>query len=345
MGRLGFLGSAFPSHVGGTEAGYLAHGVLAEEFTREWSSLRTFFNMNGMTCPMSILKWGSEEQVRKYVPGLIAGELVGLFALTEPDVGSDVAGITLKATRHGDSYRLNGAKTWISHGTVFDVGVVLARTGTPEERHLGLSAFIVEAGKPGLSVLEIEKMGHHSSPTATMTFEDYEVPAANLVGAEGDGFKIAMQALDRGRLTVSAGGVGVAQACLEESIAYARTRKQFGQEIGQFQMVKDKIAQIAAMTDSARLLMHRLGALLDAGRQPTYEATLAKYAAGEAAVLASGLAQEVHGSFGYSEAMTVARLYRDAKMYQSGEGTTNVLKLVIANHVMGYKAAGRRQAD
>jgi glutaryl-CoA dehydrogenase (non-decarboxylating) len=343
IGRLGFLGSAFPADVGGSEAGFLAHALVCEELSREWSSLRSLFNMNGMTCPMSILRWGTDEQRRRFVPGLIAGELIGLFALTEPDVGSDVAGITTRAERRGDGYVLNGSKTWITHATVFDVGVVLARTGTTESRHRGLTAFIVERDFAGISAVEIPKMGHHGSPTGTLTFSDVAVPTTHRLGEEGEGFKIAMQALDRGRLSVSAGAVGVAQACLDESVRYARTRRQFGQEIGQFQMVKDKIAQMAASVDAARLLVHRLAGRFDAGQQPTYDAAMAKYVAGEAAVLAASLAQEVHGSYGYSEEMTVARLYRDAKMYQSGEGTSNVLKLVIANHVLGYKTAGRRQ--
>jgi glutaryl-CoA dehydrogenase (non-decarboxylating) len=343
MGRMGFLGSAFPAAVGGVEAGFLAHAIVCEEFSREWSSLRSLFNMNGMTCPMSILRWGTDEQRGRFVPPLIAGEVVGLFALTEPDVGSDVAGITTRAERKGDVYVLNGSKTWITHATVFDVGVVVARTGTTASRHRGLSAFIVERDFPGISAVEISKMGHHGSPTGTLTFSDVVVPTSHRLGQEGEGFKIAMQALDRGRLSVSAGAVGVAQACLDESIRYARTRRQFGQEIGQFQMVKDKIAQMAAWVETARLLVHRLAGLFDAGQQPTYEAAMAKYVAAEAAVLAASLAEEVHGSYGYSEEMTVARLYRDARMYQSGEGTANVLKLVIANHVLGYKTAGRRQ--
>jgi glutaryl-CoA dehydrogenase (non-decarboxylating) len=345
IGELGFLGAAFPSDAGGSGAGFLAHAVVCEELTREWSSLRALFNMNGMTCPMTILKWGTAEQRERLVAPLIRGELVGLFALTEPDVGSDVAGITTRADRAGGCYVLNGSKTWITHATVFDVGVVLARTGSVESRHRGLTALVIERSMRGITAVEIPKMGHHGSPTGTLTFEDVRVPVANRLGAEGDGFKIAMQALDRGRLSVAAGAVGVAQACLDESIRYARARRQFGQEIGQFQMVKDKIAQMAAAAETARLLVHRLAALFDAGEQPTYEATLAKFVAGEAAVLSASLAQEVHGAYGYSEEMPVARLYRDAKMYQSGEGTANVLKLVIANHQLGYKRAGRRQID
>ena len=344
MGQLGLLGAAFPSAYGGVEAGFLAHAVVCEEISRAWSSLRALFNLQGMTCPMTILRWGTEEHRRAYVPPLIGGESIGAFMLTEPDVGSDVAGIATRAERRGDTYYLNGTKTWISHGTVFDAAVVLAKTD-PAARHTGLTAFVVERGFGGISAVEIPKMGHHASPTATVTFDDTPVPAANRLGSEGEGFRVAMEALDRGRLSVAAGALGVAQACLDESIRYARGRRQFGQEIGQFQMVKDKIAQMAAQVEAARLLVYRLGALFDAGKQPTYEAALAKFVAAEACVQCAGLAQEVHGSYGYSEEMVVARLYRDAKMYHSGEGTSNIQKLIIANHVLGYKPAGWRQRD
>lgn len=335
MGELGLFGSAFPPEVGGTGLGYLAHALVAEEVTRAHSALRPLFNSNGMTGAMTVFKRGTDAQRSRVVPKLLSGEWVGCFALTEPNVGSDVASIETTAVRRGDHYVLNGAKTWISHATVFDMGVLFARTD-PKGGHRGLTAFLVERSTPGLATRDLpKKMGHHASPTGMLLLEDAKIPAEYRLGEEGEGFAIAMEALDRGRLSVAAGAVGVAEAALREAIKYAGARRQFGRPIGEFQMVQDKIATMAVEVEAARLLVWKLGDLFDRGEPATQAAAMAKLFASETAVRVAGMAVEIHGGYGYSEEYPVARLFRDAKMYQVGEGTSHVMKLVIAKRVLG----------
>ncbi len=339
MGELGFFGSAFPKEYGGTEMGYLCHAIICEEISRAHSALRTPFNLQAMTCPATILQWGTEEQKKKYVPKLVSAEWMGLFGLTEPDAGSDVAGIKTTAVKKGEMYILNGTKTWISNATVFDAGIVFVKT-KPEERHRGLSCFIIEKGTPGLSAKDIHpKLGHHASPTGSLFFEDAEVPARNMLGQENDGFKVAMTALDRGRLSVAAGAVGVAQAALDASIKYATERQAFGDLIGNFQMVQAKIAQMRIEVEAARLLLYQSGFLKDQGKRDTLESSIAKYFAAEAAVKASNFAVEIYGGHGYSEEYPVARLLRDSKLYQSGEGAQNIMLRLIAMDALGFKKA------
>jgi glutaryl-CoA dehydrogenase (non-decarboxylating) len=345
MGQLGLFGSAFPADVGGSGAGYLAHSIIVEEISKVCSSLRALFNTQGMTCPMTILRWGNQKQIDRYVRGLVKAELIGLFGLTEPDAGSDVVSMKMKAIKKGDRYILNGTKTFITNATVFDVGVVFAKTD-PDKSHRGISAFIVHSDMEGLSCREIKpKLGHHSSPTGEMVFEDGEVPHENLLGPEGEGFRIAMEALDRGRLSVAAGAVGLAQACIEESIRYSRERVQFGQPIGRFQMIQERIAQMVVETEASRLLVWRLASMLDRGKPCTLQGSIAKYMASETAVRAANFAVEIYGAYGYSEDYKVARLYRDAKMYQIGEGTSNIQRMIIASDALGYRSANRYPAS
>jgi len=335
MGRHGFFGSTFPEAVGGTNMGFLAHALLCEEASRTWSSLRALFNMQALTVARTVLDFGSPEQIETYVPKWISGEQLGCFALTEPNHGSDVAGMETTAREDGGAWLLNGSKTWITHASVFDAGLVFAKTD-PSQRHGGISAFIITPDLPGLHRSEIrDKLGHHGSPTGTLTFNDCRVPKNRLLGTIGHGFSIAMHALDHGRLSVAAGGLGVAQACLDASVRYANERVQFGRPIGAFQMVQQKIADMAASVEAARLLVYRSGYLKDEGRRDSYEVTLAKYVAAEAAVQAANDALEIHGGNGYSEEFPVARLYRDAKMYQIGEGAANITRILIAKHVLG----------
>lgn len=338
MGGLGFYGCAVPKEYGGTGLGFVAHALVTEEITRVWSSLRHLFNMQGLTCPMTILKHGTEIQKNKFVPRLVSGEWLGCFALTEPHTGSDVASLKTSARRKNGSYVLNGTKAWISNCTVFDAGLVLARTG-PGERHKGLSLFVIEKGMKGIRASEYaKKMGHHSSPTGELVFEDCEVPEANLIGEEGAGFRIVMDSLDRGRLSVGAGALGVLRACREASVDYAKTRVVFGQPIGKFQMIQERIAEMAVLEEASRLLVLNHARRLDRGEQTTLSGAIAKYHASEAAVKVANWAVEVFGSYGYSEEYPVARLFRDAKMYQIGEGTSNIQRIVIAERVLGFKS-------
>jgi len=339
MGSLGFFGAAFPEEFGGTGSGYLCHAILCEEISRAHSSLRTPFNLQAMTCPATLLQWGTPAQKEKYVKKLVSAEWMGLFAITEPDVGSDVAGIKTVAVKKGGRYILNGQKTWISNATVFDAGLVFAKTN-PKERHRGISCFLIEKGMKGLSAREIEdKLGHRCSPTGTLFLEDVEVPEENRVGPENEGFKVAMTALDRGRLSVAAGAVGVAQACVDAAVRYAREREQFGQLIGTYQMVQQKIAEMRAGVEAARLLLYQCGFLKDQGRRDTLESSIAKYFASQVAVAAANDAVEIYGGNGYSEEYPVSRLLRDAKLYQIGEGASNIMRQLIALDALGWKKA------
>ncbi len=341
MGELGFFGASFPEEYGGTGMGYLCHAIICEEVSRAHSSLRTPFNMQAMTCAGSIFEYGSPEQKQKYLKALISAEKTGLFAITEPDVGSDVSAITCRAERKGDCYIVNGSKTWISNATVFDAGVVFVKTD-PEAGRRGISALIIEPDTPGLSAAEITpKMGHHCSPTGTLFFEDAEVPAENLLGVENQGFKLCMKALDRGRLSVAAGAVGVAQACLDVSVDYANQRLQFGRPIARYQMVQQKIADMAAGVDAARLLLYRSGFIKDRGRRDTLESAVAKYVASEVAVKSANDAVEIFGGNAYSEEYPVSRLLRDAKLYQIGEGASNIMRRIIAADALGIKKANQ----
>jgi glutaryl-CoA dehydrogenase (non-decarboxylating) len=339
MGELGFFGAAFPKKFGGTELGFLCHALMCEEVSRVHSSLRTAFNMQAMTCAGAVFEFGTEEQKERFLPGLISAELMGLFAITEPNAGSDVAAIECKAVRKGDRYIVNGTKQWISNATVFDVGVVFVKTD-PAAGHRGISALIVEKGLPGLAARDLEpKMGHWCSPTGMLFFEEAEVPAGNLLGPENGGFLVAMKALDRGRLSVAAGAVGVAQACLDAAVAYARERVQFGKPIAEYQMVQQKIADMAAGVEAARLLTYRSGWLKDQGRRDTLESALAKYVASEVCVRAANDAVEIFGGNAYSEEYPVSRLLRDAKLYQIGEGPSNIMRRILALDALGLKKA------
>jgi len=262
-----------------------------------------------------------------------------MFAVTEPDAGSDVAGIKTTAVKKGDHYILNGQKTWISNATTFDAGIVFAKTN-PAERHRGISCFIIDKALPGLHTEEIkDKLGHHCSPTGSLFFEDAKVPVENLLGKENEGFKIAMTALDRGRLSVAAGAVGVAQACVDASVQYANERQAFGRLIGEYQMVQQKIADMRSGVEAARLLLYQSGFLKDQGRRDTLESSIAKYIASMVAVKAANDTVEIYGGNGYSEEYPAARLLRDAKLYEIGEGASNIMRKLIAMDALGWKKA------
>lgn len=339
MGELGFFGAAFAPEWGGTGMGYLCHALICEEVSRAHSSLRTAFNMQAMTCAGSIMEFGSPEQKKKYLAALVRARMMGMFAITEPNVGSDVAAIECRAERRGDRYVINGTKTWISNATLFDVGVVFVKTD-PAAGRRGISALILERDAPGVSAREITpKMGHHCSPTGTLFFEDAEVPVENLLGEENKGFIVCMKALDRGRLSVASGAVGVARACLDVSTAYANERVQFGRPIAGYQMIQQKIADMAAGIEAARLLVYRSGFLKDQGRRDSLESSLAKYVASEVCVKAANDTVEILGGNAYSEEYPASRLLRDAKLYQIGEGASNIMRRIIALDALGIKKA------
>ncbi|HXG52711.1 MAG TPA: glutaryl-CoA dehydrogenase Acd [candidate division Zixibacteria bacterium] len=339
MGELGFFGCLIPEEYGGNGLGFLGHAVISEEIARAHSAIRVYLNMQAGPA-VTLLEFGTEEQKRAYIPALVSGGSLGCFAITEPDAGSDVAGMRATAARNGRGYVLNGTKTWISNATVADSGIVFAYTDRALG-HRGMSAFYVDLNRPGVSRRELGKMGTHASPTGELTFEDFEIAGENRVGAEGDGFRICMRHLNHTRLSCAAGALGLARAAREAVLDYSNQRKQFGRRIGEFQMNQDLIAQMTVQEESARLLVYRAAWLADRGRPNNLEVSVAKYAAAEAAAFNADAAVRILGAYGYSTEFPVERYLRDAKAYQIVEGSANIHKLIIAQDALGYRRANR----
>ena len=338
MAAVGLLGGPIPKEYGGAGLDFISHAILTEEVGKADSSLRTTLSVQVSLVALSLVKWGNDEQKRQYLPALCAGRVLGCFGLTEPNAGSDPAGMETTATRQGDRWVLNGTKTWISNATVADLALVFAQTDKAKGHH-GIAAFLIEKGKPGFSTRQITgKLGLRASDTGELLFENCSVPDEALLGPVGEGFKVAMTGLDNGRYSVAAGSVGIIQGCLDACTAYAKTRKQFGRPIGSFQLVQDMIARMAVDADAARLLVFRAGHLKDQGRPNTVETSMAKYFASEASVRAAQDAVQIFGAYGYSEETPVARYYRDAKVATIYEGTSQIQKLLIGAHLLGIKA-------
>ncbi|MBU2550853.1 MAG: acyl-CoA dehydrogenase family protein [Proteobacteria bacterium] len=340
MGEMGFFACAFPANFGGTEAGFLAHSVVCEEISRADSGLRSLFNLQAMTVPYTMMEWGTPEVRSRYVEALNSGSRLGCTCFSEPNAGSDIASIETRIEDRGDHFLINGAKTWISNGTVAEFAVVYG-THDRSLKHKGLCAVVVETDQPGWMPRETPKLGDKSSPIAEITLENVKAPKENLLGEWGKGFVVAMTALDRGRISVSSGAVGLSQACLDASVEYAMQRVQFGKRIGEFQLVKGVIAEMVSLTEAARLLVRQGAWLNDMDRPFSREIATAKYFAGEVAAKVSGMAMEIHGGMGYSLEMPVERYYRDAKLYQVGEGAANIMRLLIADDALGIKKANR----
>ena len=339
MGDLGFYGTMIPEAYGGNELGFLAMVLITEEIARVHSAMRVAINMQ-IGPALTLLQFGTEEQKQKFIPGLVSGETIGCFAITESDAGSDVAAMRTTATRDGDRYLLNGAKLWISNGPVTDGGLVYAYTDRAQ-KHRGMSAFFAELNQSGLTRRTLETMGARCSPLGELTFDNYPIPAANRLGKEGEGFAICMWQLNQTRLNCAAGALGVARAAKEAAVSYCNQRAQFGQKIGEFQMNQDLIAQMIAHEEAARLLVYRAAWLADQKRANNLEASIGKYAAAEAANYAADAAMKILGAYGYSTEFPVERYYRDAKSYQIVEGSSNVQKMIIAQDALGYRKANR----
>jgi len=340
MGELGFFGCAFPVGFGGSDLGFLAHAVACEEVSRADSGLRPLFNLQAMTVPYTIMEWAARETRRRYVPDLVSGKSIGCTCFSEPNVGSDIASMETRIEDMGDHFLINGTKTWISNGAAAQVAIVYGSYDRAL-KHRGLCAVVVETDQRGWSAREIDKLGDKSTPIAEIHMEDVRAPKENLLGAWGGGFVVAMTALDRGRISVASGAVGLSQACLEASVKYANERVQFGRPIGEYQLVKGLVAEMVTLTEAARLLVRQGAWLNDQGRPFTREIAIAKYFAGETVVRVAGMAMEIHGGMGYSLEMPVERYYRDAKLYQIGEGTANIMRLIIADDALGIKKANR----
>jgi butyryl-CoA dehydrogenase len=286
----------------------------------------------------AILKWGTEEQKQQYLPKLCSGEWLGCFGLTEPDTGSDAANQKTRAKKTENGWVINGAKMWISMGNYAKVALIFAQTD-PELGYKGLACFLVDTDQDGFKPSTIEhKMGLHASDTASIALEDVEVSDEQMLGGIGDGFKVAMSALDSGRYSVAAGCVGICQGCVEESVSYSKEREQFGRPIASFQLVQAMIADMVLKTDASRLLVWRAGWLKDKGRPNTLETSIAKLHATEASLECANLAIQVHGGAGYVDDHPVERYYRDARVTTLYEGTSQIQKLIIGREKTGIGA-------
>lgn len=336
MGELGFLCATIDPAFGGSDLDYLSYTLISEELGRADSSVRGFLAVHGSLVSLCINDWGTEEQKLAWLPRLATGEVIGCYCLTEPNAGSDVASMESTVREEGDEFVINGEKIWITNGEFADVALVFASIQR-EQRHKGICAFIVPTDTPGFirEPMPGLELGHRSSSHARITFDEVRVPKDALLGKVGEGFKVAMSALDHGRIGVAAGAVGIAQACLDASVEFARTRRQFGQRIGDFQMVQATIANMSADIEAARLLVYRAAWMKEQGLSATHQTSTAKLFATEIAARAANEAVLVFGGRGYSNEYPVERLYRDIKGLQIYEGSSNIQRIVIAREVIG----------
>jgi butyryl-CoA dehydrogenase len=334
LGKMGFLGMVVPEQYGGTQAGNLALVLALEEINRACASTGVTMSVQNSLVEAPIVHWGSEEVKRKYLPKLATGEFLGAYALSEPGSGSDAAGLVTAAVRDGDHFVLNGTKNFITTGAEADLTLVMARTDTSHKTR-GITAFVVERGTKGYVVGKKEdKLGLRASSTVQLVFEDARVPASQVLGEVGSGFKIAMHTLDGGRIGIAAQAAGIARACLDASIKYAGEREAFGQPIGKFQAIQFKIADMATRLEAARLLVYNAARLKDAGQPHGMEAAMAKLFASEMANDAARNAVQIHGGAGYLEDFPVERYLRDARITEIYEGTSEIQRIVIARHML-----------
>jgi glutaryl-CoA dehydrogenase (non-decarboxylating) len=342
MGELGLFGTVIPEEYGGSEMGWLAAMIVTEEIARASSSLRVQINMQTLGCAYTILTYGSDALKQKYIPKLVTAEYMGAFAMTEPDAGSDVMAMKSKAEDKGDHWLLNGSKTWISNADVSDAIIYYAYTD-PSKGAKGLSAFVVEVKNfNDIRTTALDKMGSRSSPTGEIYLTDTKLPKENILGNPGDGAKILFGSLNQTRLSAAAGGIGVAQACLDEAIKYCKERKQFGKLIGEYQMNQDMIAQMSAEIEAARLVVYKAAWAKDQGRLNNgLDVAQAKYLAGEVATKCANYAMRILGAYGYSTEYPVARFFRDAPTYTMVEGSANICKWIIALDQLGIRKANR----
>jgi glutaryl-CoA dehydrogenase (non-decarboxylating) len=337
LAELGILGIVIPESYGGAGLDFVSEALACEEIERGEAAFRTLVSVHVGLNSLTLLRYASEEQKQRWLVPQAKGEKLACFGLTEPGAGSDVAALRTSARREGDVFVLNGQKNWISYASVAEHALVFAKTD-PEAAHKGISAFLVEKGTPGFTARDQEhKLGIWAGSTGELFFENVEVPAENLIGEEGRGFEIAMYALDQGRFTVAAGACGVIRACLERSVEYARERKTFGQEIGRYQFVQDMIASMVLGYETSKLLVMQAAWMKDEGRRCTRETSLAKWHATESAFDAAHKAVQVFGSYGYSSEVGIERYFRNARAPIIYEGTTQIHKLMQAEHALGYR--------
>ena len=342
MGELGLFGTVISEEYGGNEMGWLAAMIITEEIARASSSLRVQVNMQELGCAFTIQRYGSESLKKKYIEKLVNADILGAFAITEPDAGSDIMAMKSTAADKGDHWLLNGQKTWISNATIGGINIFYAYTDR-DAGGRGLSAFVVDLEESeGITVTELPKMGSLSSPTGELVLEDVKIPKDNILGKPGDGAKIVFGSLSQTRLSAAAGGIGLAQACLDTVTQYAMEREQFGQPIGKFQMNQSMIGEMVAEIEAARLVVYQAAWQKDQGQLGNnVEVAAAKYLAGELAYKCTQYAMRILGAYGYSTEYPVARYFRDAPTYAMVEGSTNICKFIMAQDQLGIRKANR----
>jgi alkylation response protein AidB-like acyl-CoA dehydrogenase len=334
LGDLGVLGAVFPEDLGGSGYSYVDYSILVEELARVDPSIATSLAAHVSLCSSHIFLAGGDEQRRAYIPRLASGKTIGAWALTEPESGSDAGGMRTAAVRQGDCWVLNGGKTFITNSHIADIFVVMAMTDRAQASH-GISAIIVEKNTPGFRIGKKEnKLGMRCSPTGELIFTDCQVPAASLIGKQGEGFIDSLRVLDGGRISIAALSVGVAQGAYEASLKYSRQRKQFGRSISEFQAIQNKLADMATEIDAARLLTLRAAWMKDTGAGVNKESSMAKLYASEVAVRVANEAVQIHGGYGFIKDYPVEKFYRDVKLCTIGEGTSEIQRLVIARQLL-----------
>jgi alkylation response protein AidB-like acyl-CoA dehydrogenase len=334
LGPLGFMGALVPEEYGGTGLDYVSYALVVEELNRGDASVGITMWAHNSLCTNHILSFASPEQKARYLPPLASGETLGAWGLTEPGSGSDAAALRTRAEIRGEGFVLNGSKAFITNASVGGTAVVMARTD-PEGRAKGISAFILEKGMPGFRAgTPYRKLGLHASDTAELIFEDVPVPADHLLGERGQGFVQAMQVLEGGRIAMAAMAVGIAQAALDQAVKYMKQRTAFGRTLAEFNGLRGMIADLATEVEAARLLTWQAACLKDAGRPAMHAAAMAKLFASETAMKAATKAVQVHGGAGYIAEFPVERIFRDAKLTEIGEGTSEIQRMVIARNVL-----------
>jgi butyryl-CoA dehydrogenase len=338
MGEVGYLGAPVAEDYGGRGLDYIGYALIVEQIGRADSAARTVVSVQTSLVCGSIEQWGTEEQKQEWLPRLCSGEALGCFGLTEPDTGSDAANLRTRAKRTDSGWTISGNKMWISLGNVAEVALIFAQTD-PSKKHKGLACFLVPTGAEGFSTTEVHgKLGLRASDTAEISLDDVEVPDSAMLGEIGEGFKVAMSALDKGRYSVAAGCVGICDGCVEASVAYSTERKQFDVPIASFQLVQELIADMVVKRDASRMLVYRAGDLKDRGRPSTVETSIAKLYATESAVECANAAIQVHGGSGYVDDYPVERYLRDARVTTLYEGTSQIQKLIIGRDATGINA-------
>jgi len=340
MAPLGLMGAPIPEEYGGMGLDWIAYGVMIEELGYQSQAVCSTVRAHISLGAQSILQWGSDEMKQKYVPDMAAGKILSGFVTTEPNVGSDIASIECMAVEDGDSYVLNGTKTWCTNGSQADLVIVIAQTDK-EKKGRGLGAFLIPTDAAGYSAHAMHgKLGLRSSDSSEIALEDCRIPKENLIGKVGDGFKVAMSAFDRTRYCVAAGAVGALQMCVDASAKYVNDRAQFGRQLGTFQLVQEMISEMRVECEAARLLVYRAGYLKDQKKPDTIATSMAKWYATEAAFKGANNAIQVHGSYGYTNEYPLERILRDVKACTILEGTSQMHKLIIGRDTTGLAAFG-----